>query len=213
MRITIEPGMKFNRWTVTGQERAIRSQSGRKRTVIRCRCNCGQEKDVCVHDLTRADGRESRSCGCFKRDKSVERNKTHGDSHNPSSLYSVWASMIQRCCNPKRKSYSTYGARGIHVCERWKSSYELFKLDMGPRPKGATLERLNNDGDYCPENCRWRSRRHQSRNQSRNRFYTHNGLTLCMKDWADRLGMSYWTLRSRLDRGASFEDAIADRLL
>ena len=109
-----------------------------------------------------------------------------------------WRNMIARCNNPNHPSYSWYGERGIRVCEGWLKSFDAFCLDMGPRPAGTTLNRHDNDGDYCPQNCHWATYHVQHRNKSTNRFIELDGRRICFKDAARTIGtsmgrISYWT--------------------
>lgn len=124
-------------------------------------------------------------------------------------IYSTWANMVQRCTNPNNTHYDRYGGRGISVCERWRS-FTLFLEDMGTTWKeGLTLDRWpNRNGNYEPENCRWATRRQQCRNTSFNHLFTLNGETLCLQEWADRLGVSYVCILWRLKRGWTVERAL-----
>lgn len=133
--------------------------------------------------------------------------KTHGMSNSPE--YRIWGGMWQRCTNQKGDNYSNYGGRGIQVCERWRS-FENFISDMGCRPSSLhMLERKNNDGHYCPENCAWVTRKEQNRNTRQNRYLTHDGKTLTAIDWAEFIGgISGHTIRARLDRGWPLEEAL-----
>jgi len=168
--------------------------------VWRCRCSCGTE--TFVHTGNLATGK-TRSCGCWKRDRNFRHGATTHRSMSPE--YSVWASMLRRCTNPKNPRFSRYGGRGITVCERWKD-FASFIADMGPRPEGPlTIERLDNDGPYSPENCRWASYREQSRNTSQNRLLTLDGVTLCLQDWCVRLGLTRNAVNARLRSGWSVE--------
>lgn len=120
--------------------------------------------------------------------------------------------MIARCYHPSCHKYPRYGGRGIKVCERWKSSYENFLSDMGERPEGCSLDRINNDGDYCPENCRWATARQQNRNRSDNRLLTINGETKTLPEWADAAGISRSTFKRRLEHGWTPEEALSTPL-
>jgi hypothetical protein len=108
--------------------------------------------------------------------------------------------MIQRCTNPRAPNFKHYGGRGIKVCAEWRE-FKNFLRDMGIRPKSRELERRNNDGDYEPSNCYWATRYEQTRNSRRNRMLTHKGETLCVADWARRIGLNPQTLHSRLSAG------------
>lgn len=133
-------------------------------------------------------------------------NNRHGEAG--SRLYKVWAAMIGRCVNPRSKNYRHYGGRGIRVCDRWLLSFANFKSDMGNPPDDTTLDRINNDGPYSPENCRWATRSTQSRNTTANHWITHQGLTLTLADWSARTGLQRETIRRRLASGWSVQSAL-----
>lgn len=125
-------------------------------------------------------------------------------------LYATWCSMLYRCCNPKHKSFRHYGGRGIRVCRRWKTSFENFVTDMGPRPEGMQLDRYpDNNGDYKPSNCRWATRSQQHRNKRNNHLLTFKGKTMTMWDWADRMGIDPMSLFRRIKHGWTVEEALS----
>ena len=140
-----------------------------------------------------------------RKDNRGGHNKTHNRSRTP--LHSAWMMMRQRCENPNNHAYRNYGGRGIKVCARW-SSFANFLEDMGERPKGLTLERVDNDGDYCKKNCKWASRRRQSRNRRDNINITIKGVTKCVSDWADHFGIPRQTVYTRLVNGWSHKEAL-----
>lgn len=123
------------------------------------------------------------------------------------SLRTAWGQMIARCYDPEHHKYASYGARGIRVCDRW-ICFRLFAEDMGERPEGMTLNRIDNDGNYSPENCEWASHTEQNQNRRDNRNITFQGETLCVTEWARRLGMRRETLRKRLDLGWTVEQSM-----
>lgn len=133
--------------------------------------------------------------------------RTHGKSQ--SREYKIWCSMKRRCHSPDDQGYPNYGARGIFVCERWRKSFVDFIADLGPRPsRRHSLERLDNAGPYSPENCRWGTDYEQSRNKRTSRYLTFRGRTMVMNDWCKELGIDSKTLRYRLGRGWSVDDAL-----
>jgi hypothetical protein len=124
-----------------------------------------------------------------------------------TTTYVIWCDMRARCQNPRSNRYGRYGARGIRVCERWEL-FDNFLADMGMRPAGLTLDRIDNDGNYSPENCRWASYVEQNNNTPRNRWYEFNGERRTLAQWARHLGINYFALRTRLDKlGWSVERA------
>jgi len=162
-----------------------------RRTRWRCRCVCG--KEVVVDGGNLRSG-ASESCGCNNGIRGC--NRTHGLS--ASREYKIWRGIKDRCENPRCKAYPRYGGRGIRVCERWKS-FEAFFADMGKRPSGRSLDRVDNDGPYSPENCRWATPTQQARNQRTNRRVTFLGVTLTVPEWAEITGLNYHTLFNRLN--------------
>lgn len=127
-------------------------------------CSCGEYLIVRANDLR--TGR-TRSCGCLRRERSRELKTTHGHARYRrfSGVYKAWRAMVQRCeIGPESNAYQYYAGRGISVCHQWRNSFETFFADMGPRPFGKTLDRINNDGNYEPGNCRWATMGEQRRN-------------------------------------------------
>lgn len=189
------------------------SGSANKPYSVTVRCVCGKEKPIPARNLTRVrhdNGRKSmtiHSCGCMANITKAQKHTTHGATGTPE--HESWASMLSRCFNPSVDHFHMYGGRGITVCDRWRKSFSNFLVDMGLRPSGTTLDRYpNRDGNYEPGNCRWATPDQQSNNTRRNRFYVLNGKRLTMKQIAVEVGISYWTLRGRLDRGMPVEAAI-----
>jgi hypothetical protein len=122
--------------------------------------------------------------------------------------YKAWGHIIQRCENPKTKKFHNHGGRGIKVCERWRNSFVDFLADMGKRPSAKhSIDRIDNDGNYEPGNCRWATNLEQSRNRRTNRLITVDGETMCSVDAARKYGLKRQTLEKRLDLGWSHEDA------
>ncbi|KKM98992.1 hypothetical protein LCGC14_1152420 [marine sediment metagenome] len=170
-----------------------------------CRCDCGKEKIILGDSLKNGD---TKSCGCLN----IEKLTKHGHCNKngkSSEIYAIWQSMIQRCTNPNHKAYYNYGGRGITVCKRWKNSFENFFKDMGESPKGYSIDRIDNDDNYCKSNCRWVTRKEQMRNTRRNRLITHKKKTQCLIEWAEETKIPYPTLWQRIFKlGWSIEKAL-----
>jgi hypothetical protein len=143
------------------------------------------------------------------RERMSEDRTEHGHSsrNGSSATYQTWRNMRSRCENPNVPAYKNYGGRGITVCERWQD-FPSFLADMGERPEGMTIERINNDGNYEPDNCRWATRRQQGRNTRANQLVTLDGETKCLTEWAEERGIKMPTLWARLRLGWTPEEAI-----
>jgi hypothetical protein len=128
-------------------------------------------------------------------------------NYRKSTLIYTWESMLSRCYSPSNRKYPRYGGRGIRVCERWRK-YQNFLSDMGERPEGYTLDRIDNNGDYCPENCQWADQKTQNRNRSDNRILRYRGVDRPIVVWADLFQMSRETIKSRIKRGISVAAAL-----
>ncbi len=121
----------------------------------------------------------------------------------------AWASALGRCNNPKNQKFPLYGGRGIKVCARWADAYASFLADMGRKPSPAhSLDRIDVNGDYAPNNCRWATASQQARNRQRNRLITINGVTRCLTEWEEVVGINHGTVKRRLRLGWSYHDAI-----
>ena len=191
-------GRQFGRWTVV-EKGPIRGHN----RLWRCVCTCGTQRDVLGFTLRKG---ASQSCGCLNAERASSRGKHHLSG---TSEYDTWHQMINRCYNSAFIYYPLYGGRGISVCDRWRHSVEHFYADMGPKPSPEhTLERIDNDASYSPENCRWATKKEQARNRRSTRFLTHNGETLSMAEWAERIGVSPNAMYMRLRKGWSVERAV-----
>jgi hypothetical protein len=195
-------GQTFGRLTVLGPAKV----EGPWKCVLypdrwECACECGEVVVVVAKELFRQDNKATKSCGCLRRDNIARLRFVHGQSHK-SREYVSWQHMLRRCDSPSRPGWENYGGRGIKVCERWRQSFVAFLEDMGPKPSPKhSLERIDNDGDYEPGNCRWATRVEQSRNRRSTRFIEYQGETLSLAEWADRLGISHAVLLGRLNKG------------
>ena len=198
-------GQKFGKRTVIGFGVPIIRKDGRKKTAFVCRCDCGNEVVVAGSNLKNGN---TQSCGCTRREKIGAFNRSHGKSH--TRLYAIWCRMKQRCTNPKTNEYGFYGGRGIKVCDEWANSFDAFEswaLNAG-YDDSLTIDRIDTDLSYTPENCRWVSRKEQSNNKRDNHKLTFDGKTQTISMWAEETGIDRRAITQRLKRGWSVEDAL-----
>lgn len=178
---------------------------GRRR---RCQCDCGNESIVHRCNLTTGN---TQSCGCLRKEIESVVSLTHGHTSGKqwSPTYTVYHGMLQRCCNPNNPRWKDYGGRGITVCSEWRTSFATFFADMGERPIGCSIDRIDNDGPYQKDNCVWANDAQQARNKRDNRFLTYNGKTQTLSEWAEETSIPYYTLHSRLRRGWTVEKTLS----
>lgn len=179
-------GKSFGRLTV---QRLLGKK--KNKVVYLCKCLCGKEKTVVYASLT---GGTTRSCGCLHKDVFKQMITKYKYSRVDAALYIMWQGMLARCSNKNHKSYSTYGGKGVSVCNSWKN-FDNFYLSMAPRPDGYTLDRLDSEGDYCPSNCRWATSLEQSVNRGSVKGSTSKYKGVCYHKatgkWAANLGYEY----------------------
>ena len=207
-KLTDLSGKRFGKLTVT--EPAYRDKNGWK---WRCKCDCGNETVSYGNNL-----KHTQSCGCETRRKSSERLATHRKSK--SRLFPIWQSMKQRCENPSNHAYHLYGGRGIKVCEEWSNDFTAFEAwafengyDENAPKRKCTLDRIDNNGNYEPSNCRWATVSEQQNNKRTNINLTFNGETHTVAEWARRTGLSHSTILGRVKRGWCVEKALTTPML
>lgn len=188
-------GRTFGEWEVV---RVVEAGNGVDRKSWFCRCSCGNTATVSTSNLTSGASTGCRTCAVA----------THGCSRKGphKQTYFVWRGMRDRCVNPDNPAFPAYGGRGIYVCDQWLRSFEAFLSDMGKKPAGRSLDRVDNDGPYAPENCRWATPTEQSHNSRAVRYITVNGDSRIVSDWARYFGVPiptmFYHVRKRGDVGA-----------
>lgn len=185
-------GMRFGKWTVLE-----RSTNKGVQTMWHCKCDCGTERDVNAYTLVHSG---SNCCGCIHKEK--PNRKTHGMSK--TFISREWRGIKSRCYNTNSKSYKDYGGRGIKMCDKWKDDLQSFYDDVSKLAhygeKGYTLDRINNDGNYEPNNVRWATKSEQNKNKRSNINITYNGTTQCLKLWAKEFNIPYLSLYQRINK-------------
>lgn len=178
-RILELTGQRFG--MLVALQRSGKSSSGDNLWL--CQCDCGKQCSPAASSLSRG---ATKSCGCNRTPKKL-------NSRSRQVEYKAWKRMKQRCYNPNCDNYQYYGGRGIRVCPRWLNDYDVFLSDMGPCPEGHEIERRENKGDYCPENCYWATRTQQVRNRSNTLFIEADGIVAPLAEHAERVGIPYAT--------------------
>ncbi len=180
-------GQRFGRLVVKKYSHA----NNRRYAMWHVKCDCGHEKNIMGFNLIHE---HTKSCGCLKY------NKPNGHGMSKTPIYQIWRGMKMRCLNKNDSAYKYYGARRITVCDRWLQ-FENFYKDMGDKPEGLTIDRIDNNGNYEPRNCKWSTPMEQANNMRNNIILTHNGVTMTLSQWARKLGIGYDTLRKRIKNG------------
>lgn len=199
-------GMVFGKLTVVRID-----DSGSRPIKWICVCSCGKEKAVRSSNLVSGS---TASCGCKvydnrgKRPDLSERNRRNA-KYNKSSNRTLrtWKAMKSRCLNENDKDYKNYGGRGITICDRWISFFNFLE-DMGERPHGMTIDRIDTNGDYTPDNCRWATPKTQANNTRYNYYVEHNGEVKTVRQWSEQSAVEYKTLLYRISSGWNFEEAM-----
>ena len=202
-----EHGIPDSRLIVVKRVEDYVSPNGQRQAQYLCKCNCGSNKDIVTRAMWIKNG-HTKSCGCING-KGFKHNLTN------TKLYRVWNEMKQRCFNPNCSTYDSYGGRGISVCDEWKNDFMLFRewaISLGYQDDAQrgvyTIERIDNNGNYCPENCRLATMKEQAGNRRSNHFITINEETKTIKEWADCLGINQKMIYSRIKNGWSEYDAV-----
>ena len=199
----------------SGRLKAIRptkKRSAKGGVLWECLCDCGNR---CYVDAYSIKANKTKSCGCILREKTIQRNKAgakYPQEERESRLYRIWQGMYIRTTYPSQKSYKDYGGRGIKVCEEWKNDFYVFKewaLNNGYNDN-LTIERIDNNQNYCPENCKWIPREEQSRNQRSNIILEYNGETHIAAEWANIMGIKHSTIYKRISKGKPIEEILKE---
>lgn len=189
-------GRRFGRLLVLTHDHIHYFPSGGGQHFWKCECDCGKTTVANGSSLRRG---VTKSCGCLGRERLAEYRNKHGKWG--SKEYWAWALAKNRVTNPRNAQYSNYGGRGIRMSDEWLASFAQFDADMGPCPVGLTLDRIDNDGNYEKNNCRWASYTVQARNTRTTAKITHNGETLSFAEWSEKTGINVNTLRVRYHQG------------
>lgn len=203
-------GKIFGRLTVI--EQAPNPYKNDSHACWRCICSCGKETIVPSNSLLRGN---TLSCGCGSLENARAQggvNKIHGDAFykNRHRLFTIWNNMKQRCYNPKNPSYKSYGGRGITICKEWQNNYMSFKqwaLSNGYKPE-LSIDRIDNDKGYYPENCRWTTKKEQQNNKTTNHYIEYLGKRYTLKTLCEELHIPYGRTSDRLKRGLTIEKVI-----
>jgi hypothetical protein len=187
-------GHTFGRLTVISRANNIGKQ-----TAWNCLCVCGNTKVVMSAHLHSGN---TASCGCFRKEVAT----THGMTH--TKTFRTWTHMRDRCYNKSDKRYNCYGGRGISVCDRWLDSFENFFTDMGEAPKNMSIDRINVNGNYCPENCRWATSEQQGNNTRTNHFLELGKERLTIAQWSRKTGIGTATIIKRIALGWPINDVL-----
>ena len=203
-------GRKFGRLTVIDFGIPEKRKDGRHNATFQCLCDCGNYVTVAACRLKNGN---TSSCGCLHKEQIGKINYIHGES-NKTRLYRIWCRMKQRCYNPNCNDYRYYGGKGVLICQEWINDYTAFMnwAVANGYDDSLTIDRINVDAGYCPDNCRWVSMLTQANNKSNNRVLEYNGESHTVTEWSRIVGISKKVLSNRVNRGWSTEDALTIKL-
>lgn len=190
-------GQKFGKLTAL----SLVERTADNNHLWRFLCDCGNQKDARIKNVKSG---HTTSCGCAFRAMLVERNTTHGMSRRLSQTYRSWKDMRSRCMNVCDSDYADYGGRGIRVCDQW-ADFAVFVADVGERPKGKTLDRIDVNGNYEPGNCRWATAKQQANNKRSNHVIEFNGETKTLAQWCEKFAVEPSKVRYRIKAGWPLE--------
>lgn len=185
-------GKKYGRLVVLYE-----SEKKGKNTIWHCKCDCGKELDIIAYNLK--DG-HSKSCGCLAAEEKSKRHTKHGDTK--TRLFRTWQHMLNRCYNTNVRGYKNYGGRGISVCEEWRNSFIPFRdwAHQNGYNEDLSIDRIDVNGNYEPNNCRWTTAKVQANNKRNNRLLTYKGQTETLSEWADIVKISAVAIKARIDK-------------
>lgn len=191
-------GQKFNMLTIISHKKKGKYNCN----YFVCLCDCGKISEIRAGHILNDN---QFSCGCIRT--------KYEDSKVGTVLYNTWNKMMHRCYNQKNQKYPIYGARGIKICDEWKNNYDSFyqwSINNGFK-LGLSIDRINNNGNYEPSNCRWTTKKQQMNNTSRNRYLTFNNETHTLAEWSEILNIKYGTICSRLHRNKPISEVLATK--
>lgn len=198
-------GMVFERLTVL-------REAGKKKPGVylwECECSCDKHTHIIVEGANLRNG-NTKSCGCIRREQLSTRNKNNAIHHvSNKNIFRVWEGMRDRCYNPNNKKYKDYGGRGIKICDKWLTyqNFELWAISTGYE-KGLTIERIDFNKEYCPENCKWVTWKEQQNNKRNNKYLEYKGRTQTLAQWCEELKLDYSRTKARINAcGWTVEEA------
>lgn len=197
-------GNRYNRLTVMS-----RTPNHKGKVTWLCQCDCGNTKEIAGASLVAGN---TQSCGCLAKERSSAASKKHGGLD--TRLYRIWRNMKSRCHCPSAAKYHNYGGKGIDVCNEWIdfTGFRAWAMGNGYSDE-LTLDRIDGNGDYCPDNCRWATFKEQNNNTAQNHILHHDGFSGTIAQWAERIGLPYKVLSERIRRGWATERALTTPII
>lgn len=208
----LKTGTRIGRLLLKTAAYEPRTTTGIRYWLWICDCDCGTKGHKVLESSFKRRTAPTQSCGCYQRECVSKRSRKHGErgwkDRKITPEYETWCHMRRRCLSKDSADYKRYGGRGIKICEEW-NVYETFLKDMGRRPtKSHSIDRIDNDGDYTPKNCKWSTKKEQNRNRRSNRKLTIDGVTKLIVEWAEASGVRPINITNRLKLGWTPKEAV-----